>query len=338
MTKSILYIGNDLQINSFTATYISFFSKMLRKEGYKVKTASTRSNKALRLIEMLGLIVRYHKTTDIVLIDTYGAMNFYYAYLVAKTCQAYKVDYIPILHGGNLPERLRANIKYSKSLFGKAKINIAPSEFLYDIFQAEGFYNTRIIPNAIQMENYPFKKRENFKPKLLWVRRFQKRYNPVMALEVLLMLKKDYPDAELCMVGPDKDGTMKTCKKFAKKHQLNLKFTGKLKKKDWARLSKNYDFFINTTNIDNTPISVIEAMSLGLAVVSTDVGGMPVLINNNSDGVLVPVNNAKTMAAEIDDLIKNPEKAISLTGNAREKVAAFSWENVKSQWNRVLNS
>ncbi|MBZ9631999.1 glycosyltransferase family 4 protein [Salegentibacter sp. LM13S] len=338
MTKSLLYIGNDLQINSFTATYISFFSKMLRKEGYKVKTASTRSNKALRLIEMLGLIVRYHKTTDIVLIDTYGAMNFYYAYLVAKTCQAYNLEYIPILHGGNLPERLSATKKYSQSLFGKAKVNIAPSKFLYDIFKDEGFYNTQIIPNAIQMENYPFKIREDFQPKLLWVRRFQKRYNPVMALEVLLLLKKDYPNAELCMVGPDKDGTMKTCKKFAEKHQLNLKFTGKLKKKAWAKLSKNYDFFINTTNIDNTPISVIEAMSLGLAVVSTNVGGMPVLIKNDSDGVLVPSNDAKTMAAEIDKLIKQSEKARSLTKNAREKVEAFAWEKVKTDWNRVLNS
>lgn len=338
MTKSLLYIGNDLQINSFTATYISFFSKMLRKEGYKVKTASTRSNKALRLIEMLGLIVRYHKTTDIVLIDTYGAMNFYYAYLVAKTCQAYKVDYIPILHGGNLPERLSANKKYSKSLFGKAKVNIAPSEFLYNIFKAEGFQNTRIIPNAIQMENYPFKKREDFQPKLLWVRRFQKRYNPVMALEVLLLLKKDYPNAKLCMVGPDKDGTMKTCKKFAVKHQLDIEFTGKLKKKAWAKLSKDYDFFINTTNIDNTPISVIEAMSLGLAVVSTNVGGMCVLIKNNDDGVLVPVNNAQHMAGEIDKLIKHPEKAKPLTENARKKVENFAWEKVKTDWNRVLNS
>ncbi|MGW1455091.1 glycosyltransferase family 4 protein [Salegentibacter agarivorans] len=338
MTKSILYIGNDLQINSFTATYISFFSKMLRKEGYKVKTASTRSNKALRLIEMLGLIVRYHKTTDIVLIDTYGAMNFYYAYLVAKTCQAYHVEYIPILHGGNLPERLSATKKYSKSLFGKAKINIAPSKFLYDIFKAEGFNNTKIIPNAIQMENYPFKKREDFQPKLLWVRRFQKRYNPVMALEVLLLLKKDYPNAKLCMVGPDKDGTMKTCKKFAAKNQLDIEFTGKLKKKAWAKLSKNYDFFINTTNIDNTPISVIEAMSLGLAVVSTNVGGMPVLIKNNDDGLLVPVNNAQDMAAEIDRLIKHPEKAQSLTENARKKVENFAWEKVKTDWNRVLNS
>ena len=311
---------------------------MLRKEGYKVKTASTRSNKALRLIEMLGLIVRYHKTTDIVLIDTYGAMNFYYAYLVAKTCQAYHVKYIPILHGGNLPERLSATKKYSKSLFGKAKINIAPSKFLYDIFKAEGFHNTKIIPNAIQMENYPFKKREDFQPKLLWVRRFQKRYNPVMALEVLLLLKKDYPNAKLCMVGPDKDGTMKTCKKFASKNQLDIEFTGKLKKKAWAKLSKNYDFFINTTNIDNTPISVIEAMSLGLAVVSTNVGGMPVLIKNNDDGLLVPVNNAQDMAAEIDRLIKNPEKAQSLTENARKKVENFAWEKVKTDWNRVLNS
>ncbi|UBZ07434.1 glycosyltransferase family 4 protein [Salegentibacter mishustinae] len=338
MTKSILYIGNDLQINSFTATYISFFSKMLRKEGYKVKTASTRSNKGLRLIEMLGLIVRYHKTTDVVLIDTYGAMNFYYAYLVAKTCQAYNLDYIPILHGGNLPERLHASKKYSKSLFGKAKINIAPSKFLYDIFKAEGFNNTKIIPNAIQMENYPFKKRENFAPKLLWVRRFQKRYNPVMALEVLLLLKNDHPNAELCMVGPDKDGTMRTCKKFAAKHQLNLKFTGKLKKKDWAKLSQNYDFFINTTNIDNTPISVIEAMSLGLAVVSTNVGGMPMLIDNNTDGVLVPVNNAKAMASAIDKLIRQPGEAQLIAENARDKVEAFAWEKVKADWNGVLNS
>ena len=338
MTKSILYIGNDLQINSFTATYISFFSKMLRKEGYKVRTASTRSNKALRLIEMLGLIVRFHKTTDVVLIDTYGAMNFYYAYLVAKTCQTFKVAYIPILHGGNLPERLKASKKYSRNLFGKAKVNIAPSEFLYAIFKAEGFENVKIIPNAIQMENYPFKEREDFQPKLLWVRRFQKRYNPLMALEVLLLLKKNYPNAELCMVGPEKDGSMKTCKKFAVKHRLNVKFPGKLEKKDWAELSKDYDFFMNTTNIDNTPISVIEAMSLGLVVVSTNVGGMPILIKNNKEGLLLPANNAQAMANGILELIKDSNKTQKLAKNAREKVENFAWQKVKPDWDKVLNS
>jgi glycosyltransferase involved in cell wall biosynthesis len=79
-------------------------------------------------------------------------------------------------------------------------------------------------------------------------------------------------------------------------------------------------------------------MSLGLAVVSTNVGGMPMLIENNTDGVLVTVNNAKAMASEIDQLIKKPEEAQLITKNARDKVEAFAWEKVKTDWNGVLNS
>ncbi|WP_311196033.1 hypothetical protein [Antarcticibacterium sp. 1MA-6-2] len=121
MKKRILYIGNDLAVNSFTATYISFFSRVLKKEGYQVRKASNKSNKALRLVEMLGLIAKHHKSTDIVLIDTYGAMNFYYAYLVAKACQIYNLDYIPILHGGNLPERLSDNPIFKQEPIRKGK-------------------------------------------------------------------------------------------------------------------------------------------------------------------------------------------------------------------------
>jgi len=309
---------------------------MLRKEGYKVKTASTRNNKALRLAEMLGLIAKYKDSTDIVLIDTYGAMNFYYAYLVGKTCEMFNLQYIPILHGGNLPDRLENSRKFSQSLFGKARVNIAPSKFLNDIFKSYGFQNTQIIPNAIRTDKYPFNKRKEFRPKLLWVRRFQKRYNPMMALNVLLKLKEKYPGASLCMVGPEKDGTMASCKKLAEKHDLDVRFTGKLKKKHWAQLSTNYDFFINTTSIDNTPISVIEAMSLGLAIVSTNVGGMPMLIENNRDGILVPEEDGDTMVNEIAEIIENPEKGRLLCLNARKKVESFDWEAIKDDWNSIL--
>ena len=337
MKKRILYIGNDLQVDSFTVTYISFFSKMLRREGYKVKTASARNNKALRLAEMLGLIAKYKNDTDVVLIDTYGAMNFYYAYLVGKTCDLLNLEYIPILHGGNLPERLENSEKLSQSLFGNSKVNIAPSRFLHDIFREYGFKNTEIIPNAIKSGNYPFKKRASFKPKLLWVRRFQKRYNPFMAIKVLRLLQVDYPDASLCMVGPEKDGSMAACKKLSDKYDLNVRFTGKLRKKHWAELSRNYDFFINTTSVDNTPISVIEAMSLGLAIVSTDVGGMPMLIEDGHDGILVPEEDDKAMVNGIIEIIENPEKGMQICKNARDKVELFDWELVKEQWNRVLN-
>ncbi|WP_041578707.1 glycosyltransferase family 4 protein [Zunongwangia profunda] len=338
MTKKILYIGNDLRVDSFTATYISFLSKMLRKEGFKVKTASAKNNKLVRLTEMLWLIFKYHTNTDIVLIDTYGATNFYYAYLVGRLCQLYQIPYVPILHGGNLPERLDKDPKLSKSLFKNAYVNVAPSNFLKNEFESRNFKGVKLIPNSINLKDYPFKKRTVFQPKLLWVRRFQRRYNPKMALKVLELLSIEYKEAELCMVGPEKDGSMQECKRMAHKKKLKVKFTGKLKRKEWAALSSEYDFFVNSTTIDNTPISVIESMSLGLPIISTNVGGMPILIEHEKDGILVNSEDDHSMFLEIKKIVENPEIGEQLAWNARNKAESFGWEKVRKAWLEVINN
>ena len=336
MKKRILYIGNNLTNPTFTATYISFFSEVLKKEGYQVKTASGKDNKILRLIDMLNLIWNHRESADVVLIDTYGAQNFYYAYSAGKLCQQLNLPYIPILHGGNLPGRLETSKRKSNDLFGKAQVNIAPSHFLYDIFKAEGFRNLKIIPNSIILANYPFKKREEFRPKLLWVRRFQERYNPMLSVKVYEQLLKKYPGAELCMVGPEKDGSLAKCKDYAKEKNLPIRFPGKLKKKEWAALAVDYDFFLNSTDIDNTPISVIEAMALGLPVISTDVDGMPYLIENGKDGILVPPKDEDKMLKALLDLIEDQDKSRRIAHAAYEKVKKFDWEVVKEQWEEIL--
>ena len=338
MKKRILYIGNNLRNSTFTATYISFFSEVLKQEGYPVKTASAKDNKILRLLDMLQLIWRNRKSTDLVLIDTYGAQNFYYAYTTGKLCQQLNLPYIPILHGGNLPGRLTDSKIKSRELFGNALLNVAPSHFLYDIFKAEGFDNLKIIPNSVVLENFPFKKREKFEPKLLWVRRFQDRYNPMLSVKVYEQLLKKYPEAELCMVGPEKDGSLAKCKSYAEEKNLPVRFTGKMKKKEWAALSVDYDFFLNSTDIDNTPISVIEAMALGLPVISTDVNGMPYLLEDGKDGILVPPRDVDAMLTGLVDLIENQEKAQRIALAAYEKVKKFDWEVVKEQWKEVLGS
>lgn len=338
MKKRILYIGNNLTNPTFTATYISFFSEALKEEGYEVKTASGKDNKILRLTDMLNLIWQNRHNTDLVLIDTYGAQNFYYAYSTAKLCHRLDLPYIPILHGGNLPERLKDSKDLSTELFGNAFVNIAPSEFLYNAFKVKGFENVEIIPNSVVLENYPFKKRSQFEPRLLWVRRFQERYNPMLALKVYEGLYKKHPKARLCMVGPEKDGSLSRCKKYAKRNNLPVYFPGKMKKEEWARLSEDYDFFINTTYVDNTPISVIEAMALGLPIVSTDVGGMPNLIDDHQDGILVPENDEHAMTNALLELLEDQELTQSLALAARRKVEDFDWEKVKHHWNRVLSS
>src|SRR5690606_185979 len=119
---------------------------------------------------------------------------------------------------------------------------------------------------------------------------------------------------------------------YAKKHGLPVKFTGKLKKKEWIKLSAYYDIFINSSDIDNTPVSVIEAMTLGLPVVSTNVGGIPFLIEDGITGLLVNPNDPEGMAGKINSLLEDPAKARLLAAHGRERIKEFDWELIKAEW------
>jgi glycosyltransferase involved in cell wall biosynthesis len=332
----ILYIGNKLSKYGKTLTTVETLGKQL-EEYYDIVTVSDKSNKALRMLDVAWSIVK-NRGVDYVLIDTYSSSNFYVAAVAASLCRLYKIKYIPILHGGNLPQRIEQWPKVSKRIFDNSYINVSPSGYLNYEFKHHGYENVVTIPNNIFMKDYTFKERNTFLPRLLWVRSFDKTYNCEMAVEVLRLLVEKFPDAELCMVGPDKDGSMQTVKDLAAQYGLTgrLKITGKMSKPDWHKLSEKYDIFISTTNFDNTPVSVIEAMALGLPVVSTNVGGVPYLIDDGKDGLLCEKGNAEDMAEKILQLISSPEKSKDICINARRKVESFDWEVVKEQWKELL--
>ncbi|MDT0688581.1 glycosyltransferase family 4 protein [Salegentibacter sp. F188] len=334
--KRLIYIGNKLEKHGASPTAIDTLSELLEEEGFSIITASSKRNKIFRLLDMMRTIAGNYGSSDLVLIDTYSTSNFLYAVLSAKLCRNLGLPYIPILHGGNLEQRLRENEMVSRELFGKAFCNVAPSQYFMKVFEKHGFQNLKYIPNSIPLKRYRFISRKKIQPKILWVRSFAEVYNPMLALKVLKILQKDFPDAQLCMVGPDKDGNLKTCRSFAEAHNLQVKFTGKLQKEEWHSLASGYDVFLNTSNTDNAPVSVIEAMALGLPVVSTNVGGIPYLVQNQKQGLLITENNEEEAAKAIQFLISNPEEAGRLILNARQKAEGFDWERVKEIWLELL--
>ncbi|MEO6696299.1 MAG: glycosyltransferase family 4 protein, partial [Ignavibacteria bacterium] len=117
----------------------------------------------------------------------------------------------------------------------------------------------------------------------------------------------------------------------------SLKLTGKLSKKQWITLSEDYDIFINTTDFDNHPVSVIEAMALGMPVVSTKVGGIPYLVEHRVNGMLVPPDNADKFVEEIENLISDSELVKNITTEARKKVEDFDWDTVKNKWFNLID-
>lgn len=334
--KNLLYIGNELELRGGAPTSIDRLTPLLRKEGFEVKTSSAKKNQLLRLSEMMISIIRNKSWADVVLIDTYSTRNFWYALLTAELCSKLNLNYILFLHGGGLPGRLKNTPKLSASLFKKAKLNIAPSLYLYQEFQQAGFVNISYIPNSIFLKDYSFTIRKAIKPKLIWVRAFAEIYNPMLAIKVLEKLLKEYPEAELCMVGPEKDGSYKECFNYAESNKLPVKFTGKLSKPEWTELSKGYDIFLNTTNIDNTPVSIIEAMALGFPIISTNVGGIPYLLQDQGTGLLVSPNDKRAMLGAIKKLLQNTELTENLSQNARYQSQKFDWEIVKEEWKKVL--
>ena len=336
--KRILYIGNFIASSTQYVTASEILSDKLQMEGYQVLKTSDKLNKSLRLLDMIWTMTKNRNQTDVILIDTFSTINFYGAFLCSQWARLLNLPYINILHGGNLPMRLQKDPFLSKLIFKNAKSLVAPSNYLKDEFERNG-YVVKMIPNIIFIEHYIYKERQQIEPKLLWVRAFDQIYNPEMAIEVLKLLVQKYPQAELCMVGPVKDSSYNNTFQLVNKYGLEsqVKFTGVLSKSAWHQLAAQYDIFINTTNIDNTPVSVIEAMALGLPVISTNAGGMLYLMEHNIDGVLVNKNDAKAMAAAICLLIQNPIIAVEMTQKAREKAAQMEWNVVKYQWNKVLN-
>ena len=333
----IVYVGNIVSGHGKTATTIETLGKLLQKEGVDIRLTSNKKNKILRMLDMLWTVFRFQKKAQYVLIDTYSTSNFYYAYLVSKLCILLKIKYIPILHGGNLEERLQHSKVKSDVIFKNANVNVCPSLFLKNIFSKYGYENLIHIPNNIELSDYPFKNRANVNAKLLWVRSFAEIYNPTMAIKVAESLKVKGIETSLCMVGPEKDASFQKTKQLASELNVGVKFTGKLSKHDWIKLSTEYDIFINTTNFDNTPISLLEAMALGMPVVSTNVGGIPYIIDHQKDGLLVEQNNKDEMVNAIESLLNSPELVQKLTKNARNKVEKFDWEVVKLDWKALLS-
>lgn len=333
--KNVLYIGNALSNSGRTSTTIETLGADLRA-FCSVKIASNKSNKIIRLFDMVKLVLANRTKTDYVIIDTYSTSNFYFALIISQLCKILNLKYILILHGGNLEKRLKDNPKLSHSIFNYAHKLVAPSLFLETMFIKNGFSNIIHIPNSIEINKYDFLNRNIDTIKMLWVRSFSSIYNPALAIEVFYKLKSEGINAKLTMVGPDMDGSLQKVKSLSTKNNLKINFTGKLSKSEWIMLSKDCNIFINTTNFDNTPVSVIEAMALGLPVVSTNVGGMPYLIEDGITGLLVPPNNSEAMIKAIEKLISNPALAATISLNARKQVEAFDWDIVKHQWLKLL--
>jgi glycosyltransferase involved in cell wall biosynthesis len=80
------------------------------------------------------------------------------------------------------------------------------------------------------------------------------------------------------------------------------------------------DVVVLTSRNEGSPVSIIEAMAAGRAVVCTDVGGVADVVTSGSSGMLVPYGDPDALAASIDGLLRDPDLRQRLGAEARRAV------------------
>lgn len=332
----ILYFGNKLSRWGGSLSVIETLSELLAKD-FEIRSYSTKRNQFFRMADMVFQLFRWRHKCRLVLVDSYSTLAFWYTIVVAVLCRLLRISYIPIVHGGNFPIRLKTNPILSRIAFKSAASIVSPSLYLKEEFYKYG-YNCLHIPNSIPIESFAYRRRKNLRPRLLWVRSFQKVYNPMMAVYVLRKIVDHFPEGRLCMVGGAKDNSFENVKLKVVELGLqnNIEFTGSISRKNWIEMSSEYDVFINTTNADNMPVSLVEALALGIPIVTTNPGGIPFLLEHRLDALICKCNDVDEMTSYVLELLGNGELASRLSENGRKKAERYSWVSIQTAWYDLL--
>ncbi|MBX5479903.1 MAG: glycosyltransferase family 4 protein [Pyrinomonas methylaliphatogenes] len=332
---TVLLVGNFLSESGGTHGVCEELAVRLEDAGCRVITVSRSRARLRRLCEMVGAVWHHQREYDVAHVDLFSGDAFFWAEAVCWTLRRARKPYVLTLHGGRLPQFAHRWPRRVRRLLASAAIVTAPSNYLRERMLP---YCARIVvqPNALELARYEFRARAQPKPRLVWLRAFHEIYNPALAVGVIRRLVPDYPALRLLMAGPDKgDGSLERARRLAGQNGFldgHIAFRGSIDKRAVPRFLQEGDVFLNTANTDNTPVSVIEAMACGLCVVSTNVDGLPFLLEDERDALLVAPGDAQAMSAAVRRILTEPGLALRLSENARRKVEAFDWSMVLPRW------
>ena len=334
----ILLIGNFLSAARGTRGVCEDLAMGLKAAGWSVVTTSSRPGRFARLVDFLFTVWWQRNRYQVAQVDVYSGPSFLWAEWVCLALRITRKPYILTLHGGNLPAFAQRHASRVRRLLKSAGAVTTPSAYLFE--QMEVYRKDLVrLPNSLEISKYPFRHRNRPEPNLVWLRAFHNIYNPLLAVKVVALLEKDFPSVRLAMIGPDKrDGSHDLARNLAMKLGVidRITFVGPVPKATTPEWINRGDILLNTPRIDNTPVSILEAMACGVCIVSTKVGGIPYLIEDESNGLMVPDSDEIAMARAVRRLISEDGLAGRLSHNGRLKAEQFDWPTILPQWERLF--
>ena len=204
-----------------------------------------------------------------------------------------------------------------------------------------------VIPNGIDVERFnPERNTTDIRKEFSLeeddiVIGFIGRIVPAKGLEYLLnalpYLKEEFKNIKLLIVG--EGSLVEELKERAKKNNIfdNILFTGR--RRDIPEILASINIFVMPSIAEGLPNALLEAMAMGKPIVTTEVGGIPEIVKNGFNGLLVPPRDTVSLSKAIKELISNDQLATKMGQAARDLVRDnLSIKAIAQKWQSIYLS
>ncbi|MDQ6652353.1 MAG: glycosyltransferase family 4 protein, partial [Acidobacteriota bacterium] len=239
----------------------------------------------------------------------------YFSFVLAPTpailvAKFYGKNIVLNYHSGEAADHL-ARWRSAIRTIGLADEIAVPSGYLVGVFARFGL-RARAIVNTIDTEAFRFRMRSPLRPVFLSNRNLESHYGVDCVLRAFAMIQKRFPDARLTVAG---DGSQRPAlEQLARELNLhNVEFKGRVNHEEVFALYDAADIYLNGSEIDNQPLSLLEAFACGLPVVTTNAGGIPDLLTHECTGMVGQCGDYQALAEEAIRLLQDGELTKRIT-------------------------
>ncbi len=246
-----------------------------------------------------------------------------------------KIPYIITAHGSDVPgynpDRFKLIHKFLvplwKLITSNAEKIVLPSKNLEALAKKiNPKLKTSVIPNGIELNK--FSSNVMKKKQILIVTRMFKRKGVQYFLEAVKGLEKDY-DINIVGDGP----YLEILKGISRINNLKINFQGYLDNlsDQLKKLYEESEIFVFTSESENFPVVLLEAMLSGMAIITTNDTGCAEVVGNAA--ILIESKNPKAIKESLLKLMDSDKLVRKLQFDARKRVEEiFGWENVAQKY------
>lgn len=264
----------------------------------------------------------------------------YFSFVLAPTpailiSRLYGKKIVLNYHSGYAEEHLSRWRRTAIPTLRLADVIVVQTNYLVEVF-ARFNLPARAIPNHLETAHISFRERKPLRPVFLSNRNLEPHYNVGCVLRAFALVQKKVANARLIVVG---DGSQRVeLERLARELDLrHTEFLGLVPHERMAELYDAADIFLNGSEIDSMPLSILEAFASGLAVLTTNAGGIPWMVADKETGLIVRRGDYQALAEAALLLLANEKLAATLIKSARLELEKYSWANVRDEWLKLYD-